>query len=49
MQAPAPARAVLWLPLLAFTMPLAVGMTGVGDRDAGATSGSPPIPSFIHI
>jgi hypothetical protein len=34
-------RAVRWLLLLALTVPLAVGVSGVGDRDAGATSGSP--------
>ena len=33
--------AVRWLLLLALTAPLAVGVTGVGDRQAGATSGSP--------
>src|SRR6266508_6055919 len=35
------ARAARWLLLLALTAPLAVGVTGVGDRQAGAMSGSP--------
>jgi hypothetical protein len=34
-------RAVRWLLLLALTVPLAVGVTGVGDRQVGATAGSP--------
>jgi cell wall-associated NlpC family hydrolase len=39
---PAPFQpAVRWLLLLALTVPLAVGVTGVGDRQAGATAGSP--------
>jgi len=33
--------AVRWLLLLALLAPLAVGVTGFGDRPAGATSGSP--------
>jgi len=33
--------AVRWLLLLALTAPLAAGVAGVGDRQAGATSGSP--------
>jgi peptidoglycan hydrolase-like protein with peptidoglycan-binding domain len=38
---PVRARTVRWLLLLALTAPLAVGVTGIGDRQAGATSGSP--------
>jgi hypothetical protein len=38
---PVRARIVRWLLLLALIAPLAVGVTGVGDRQAGATSGSP--------
>jgi peptidoglycan hydrolase-like protein with peptidoglycan-binding domain len=38
---PVRARTVRWLLLLALIAPLAVGVTGVGDRQAGATSGSP--------
>jgi hypothetical protein len=38
---------VLWLLLLALTVPLAVGVTGVGDRQAGATSGS-PADTILH-
>ena len=33
--------AARWLLLLALTAPLAAGVAGVGDRQAGATSGSP--------
>jgi hypothetical protein len=33
--------AVRWLLLLALTAPLAAGLTGLGDRPAGAASGSP--------
>jgi NlpC/P60 family/Putative peptidoglycan binding domain len=38
---PVRARTVRWLLLLALVAPLAVGVAGVGDRQAGATSGSP--------
>jgi NlpC/P60 family/Putative peptidoglycan binding domain len=43
---PVRARTVRWLLLLALVAPLAVGVAGVGDRQAGATSGSPVAVNF---
>jgi hypothetical protein len=42
-------RPVRWLLLLALTAPLAAGVTGIGDRQAGATSGCPAAVALPRV